>query len=107
MKSMTYKNCLVIWVHFWDSDSPHRAIRGHTACTRYSARQLRAPGIEDFKFHDLRHSAASELAMSGASLAEIAAVLGHKTFDMVKRYSHLSEPHTHGVVERMVGKVFG
>jgi hypothetical protein len=34
--------------------------------------------MEDFRFHDLRHSAASYLAMNGASLAEIAEVLGHK-----------------------------
>jgi integrase len=62
---------------------------------------LKEAGIEDFKFHDLRHSAASYLAMSGASLAEIAEVLGHKTLQMVKRYSHLSEQHTAGVVEKM------
>lgn len=58
-------------------------------------------GIDDFRFHDLRHSAASYLAMSGASLTEIAAVLGHKTLSMVKRYAHLSEAHTAGVVARM------
>ncbi|MFM7852107.1 MAG: site-specific integrase, partial [Flammeovirgaceae bacterium] len=39
--------------------------------------------IKDFRFHDLRHSAASYLAMNGASLAEIAEVLGHKTLQMV------------------------
>lgn len=50
-------------------------------------------GITDFHFHDLRHSAASYLAMNGASLAEIAEVLGHKTLAMVKRYAHLSEAH--------------
>ncbi len=64
-------------------------------------------GIEDFRFHDLRHSAASYLAMSGASLAEIADVLGHKTLQMVKRYAHLSEQHTAGVVARMNEKIFG
>jgi len=63
--------------------------------------------IEDFHFHDLRHSAASYLAMNGASLAEIAEVLGHKTLQMVKRYAHLSEAHTAGVVERMNQKIFG
>ena len=63
--------------------------------------------IEDFKFHDLRHSAASYLAMNGASLAEIADVLGHKTLQMVKRYAHLSEQHTMGVVARMNAKIFG
>jgi len=57
--------------------------------------------LEDFRFHDLRHSAASYLAMSGATLAEIAEVLGHKTLAMVKRYSHLTEQHTSKVVARM------
>ena len=58
-------------------------------------------GLENFRFHDLRHTAASYLAMSGATLGEIAEVLGHKTLAMVKRYAHLTELHTRGVVERM------
>jgi integrase len=62
--------------------------------------------IKDFRFHDLRHSAASYLAMNGASLAEIAEILGHKTLQMVKRYAHLSEAHTSKVVERMNQKIF-
>lgn len=61
-------------------------------------------GIEDFHFHDLRHTAASYLAMNGATLAEIAEFLGHKTLAMVKRYAHLSEGHVDKVVDR-VGKV--
>ena len=67
---------------------------------------LKRAGIEDFRWHDLRHSAASYLAMNGASLAEIAEVLGHKTLAMVKRYTHLSEAHTAGVVERMNARIF-
>ncbi len=63
--------------------------------------------LTDFRFHDLRHSAASYLAMNGASLAEIAEVLGHKTLAMVKRYAHLSEQHTRSVVDRMNTAVFG
>ncbi len=62
-------------------------------------------GITDFRFHDLRHSCASYLAMNGATTAEIAAVLGHKTLAMVKRYSHLSDEHVRGVVERTAIKV--
>jgi len=62
---------------------------------------LRAPweaalskaGISDFHWHDLRHTAASYLAMSGVSLVEIAKVLGHRTLAMVARYSHLSDAH--------------
>jgi integrase len=68
---------------------------------------LKRAEVHDFRFHDLRHSTASYLAMDGASLAEIAETLGHKTLQMVKRYSHLSEAHTASVVERMNAKIFG
>lgn len=63
--------------------------------------------VSDFHWHDLRHSFASELAMSGATLAEIAEVMGHRTLQMVKRYAHLTEGHTAKVVERMMTKIFG
>ena len=68
---------------------------------------LKHTGVKDFRFHDLRHSAASYLAMNGASLAEIAEILGHKTLSMVKRYAHLSDAHTAGVVARMNAAIFG
>lgn len=67
---------------------------------------LERAGITDFRFHDLRHSAASYLAMNGASLLEIAAVLGHRTLQMVKRYAHLSETHTDKVVQAMNKRIF-
>jgi len=57
--------------------------------------------LTDFKFHDLRHTAASYLAMNGASLLEISNILGHKQMKMVKRYAHLTEQHTADVLERM------
>ncbi len=62
---------------------------------------LRQAALDDFRFHDLRHAFASYLAMSGATLAELAEALGHKTLAMVKRYAHLTEAHTSGVVKRM------
>lgn len=70
-------------------------------------RALLAADINDFRFHDLRHSAASYLAMEGASLMEIADVLGHKTLKMVKRYAHLSEGHTRTIVASMNARIFG
>lgn len=46
--------------------------------------------IEDFTFHDLRHEALSRLAERGDfSVLEMAAVSGHKTLQMLKRYTHL------------------
>ncbi len=70
-----------------------------TACRRAN--------LTDFRFHDLRHSAASYLAMNGASTIEIATVLGHKTLQMVKRYSHLTTSHTTKVVTTMNERIFG
>jgi integrase len=68
---------------------------------------LKKAEITDFRFHDLRHCAASYLAMSGASIAEIADILGHKTLAMAKRYSHLSDSHKHSVVDRMNQQFLG
>jgi integrase len=71
------------------------------------ANALEIAQIKDFKWHDLRHCTASYLAMNGASLAEIAEVLGHKTLSMVKRYAHLSDGHVSSVVSSMNAKIFG
>ena len=65
---------------------------------------LEAAEIENFTFHDLRHTTASYLAMNGATMREIADVLGHKTMAMVKRYTHLSEAHTASVVNAMADR---
>jgi len=56
-------------------------------------KSLATAGIQDFRFHDLRHTTASQLAMRGASLQAIAAILGHSSTRMAERYSHLSPAH--------------
>jgi integrase len=66
---------------------------------------LRRAGIESFRWHDLRHSAASLLAKGGASLLEIGAVLGHKSANTTKRYSHLTEKRTHDLVRGMANRI--
>lgn len=58
--------------------------------------------IEDFRFHDLRHTTASYLAQSGASLLEIADVLGHKQIQMTKRYAHLCIEHKSKLINRVM-----
>ena len=60
--------------------------------------------IENFRFHDCRHTAASYLAQSGASLLEIADVLGHRQLAVVKRYAHLSVNSKAALVQRVLGK---
>jgi len=56
--------------------------------------------------HDCRHSAASYMLMNGASIGEVAEVLGHKTLQMVRRYSHISQPHAAKLIERMNRAIF-
>lgn len=61
----------------------------------------RQAGLADVRYHDLRHTFASYLAMSGATVREIQEALGDRTLAMATRYTHLSEAHTRSVVERM------
>ena len=62
-------------------------------------------GLDDFHWHDLRHTAASYLAMSGVSLVEIAKVLGHRTLQMVARYAHLSDGHIVATGEKLAARL--
>jgi len=57
--------------------------------------------IEDFCFHDLRHTFASHLVMAGVPLLTVAELLGHKSIDMTKRYSHLSPNHKAAAVRML------
>ena len=68
-------------------------------------RALKAAGVKTFRFHDLRHSCASALAQSGATLLEIADVLGHRQLSVTKRYSHLATSHKRELIHRVLGDV--
>ena len=68
---------------------------------------LNFAGVTDFRFHDLRHTTASYLAMNGAGIREIGDILGHKSLAMVQRYSHLCDDHKRATLERMTTAVFG
>jgi cytochrome c553 len=61
----------------------------------------KAAKLTDFRFHDLRHTTASYLAMNSATLVEIAGVLGHRDLNTVRRYAHLSDSHLADKVESM------
>jgi len=61
--------------------------------------------VEDFTFHCLRHTCASYLAQSGASLLEIADVLGHKQISVTKRYSHLCIDHKEKLINSVMSNI--
>ncbi len=61
-------------------------------------RALDKAGLTEFRFHDLRHTAGSYLAIEGVSERYIAEILGHKTLEMVKRYTHLRPEHLRNAV---------
>jgi integrase len=62
----------------------------------------RRASLGTFRFHDLRHTFASYMAMSGATLRDIAECLGHTKIQQTMCYAHLLQSHTTSVVERMV-----
>jgi integrase len=66
---------------------------------------LKDAHIRGFRFHDLRHSCASFLAKNGATLLEIADLLGHRQISMTKRYSHLAAGHRSSLVNRVMGEM--
>ncbi len=85
--------------------SPHDKKRPNDFRTAWCVAVKRA-GLEDFKFHDLRHTAASFYAQSGAGLHQIAEILGHSSFHVTKRYTHLLETDTVDVVKTTAERVF-
>lgn len=85
---------------------PRRDLRAAIDIRKAWENALKAAEVEDFRFHDLRHCAASYLAMQGATMLEIADMLGHRTLQMVKRYSHLSADHKRGLAEKLNSEMF-
>jgi integrase len=69
-------------------------------------RACKSAKIIDFRFHDLRHTAASWLRMAGADIHTVAQLLGHKDLRMAARYQHLSPDFLANAVGRL-DAVFG
>ena len=65
------------------------------------ASALRRAGIAKFRFHDLRHTFASYLVMSGVDIVTVSKLLGHKSLQITMRYSHLRPAHQKQAVNRL------
>jgi integrase len=68
---------------------------------------LKKAGIDNFHFHDLRHSSASWMVMRGASLKSVQEHLGHTSLAMTQKYAHLSPEFQRAEVEKLSGLFTG
>jgi len=82
----------------------HRKDRARWGAIRTAFRKaLDRAEIKGFRFHDLRHTCGSWLAMNGATLIEIKEILGHADIKTTLRSAHLSPRHLRGAVARLEG----
>ncbi|MEI9948664.1 MAG: tyrosine-type recombinase/integrase [Pseudomonadota bacterium] len=72
-----------------------------SGASTFFARVAEEAGLEDFHFHDLRHSSATEVRRSGAGLDVAQALLGHASPAMTQRYAHLGRTEHHVAVARV------
>ena len=68
---------------------------------------LRRSKIQDFHFHDLRHTFASHLVMAGVDITTVSRLLGHKSLTMTLRYAHLAPNHLQNAVSVLDGALKG
>jgi integrase/recombinase XerD len=64
----------------------------------------RRAGIENFRFHDLRHTFASWFVQEGGDLYRLSRILGHKSLQMTIRYGHLRTDDLHDELQRVAQK---
>jgi hypothetical protein len=87
------------WV--FPSETAKTPIEPKNVMSRVFVPALDRAGIENFHWHDLRHTFASRLVVAGVDLRTVQELLGHKTITMTVPYSHLSPAHQLDAVQRL------
>ena len=62
---------------------------------------MKLSGVAHCRFHDLRHTFASNLVMNGVDIVTVAELMGHKDLSMTKRYSHPSPQHKKNAINKL------
>ncbi len=88
------------YVFLSHTDKPYTEVR------KSFSTALKMSGIKDFRFHDLRHTYASQLVMMGVDIKTVQELMGHKSIEMTLRYSHLSSDHKRRAVD-LLGQRMG
>ena len=76
--------------------------RRSDSTSRAFSRAVAMAGIEDFRFHDLRHDFATRLRRQGVGLDVIARLLGHRSLAMTQRYAHIGDEQLAAAVHALV-----
>ena len=58
-------------------------------------------GLQDVRFHDLRHTFASRLVQGGVPLYDVMLMTGHKSLGMVQRYAHLAPGYQERAIQTL------
>jgi integrase len=90
--------------YVFPSQTGESAIDVHNYMSRVFGPALAKAKVENFRWHDLRHTFASRLVMAGVDLRTVQELLGHKTITMTLRYSHLSPAHQLDAVQRLISR---
>jgi len=88
-------------INLKENSNNEYVFEGRKTIKRQWQKAFKGSGIPYCRFHDLRHTFGSNLAMNGVDIVTVAELLGHKDLSMTKRYSHPTPEHKREAVNKI------